>query len=367
MDVPDKYVFCWDEIPGKDSERFIEFLIQNLGIEWVKTAKIEKIDNFKTIKVSADKNSLLLKLEDKRTEAILEIDDVRAYKFKAKMVNEKLNIYPGNAIRTIYELEDELNRREQKIGNLERQLSEREYKIDSQREELQKFQKIYSILVLKSGKRELLIKGQNQKIRQRTQKVRKQEEIRKKCKKMINVASFIVIIIIIAPSLIAHYLNYFSIAYIGVALALISLLLNILSISTRAYWDNLEKHIFKRIRKDNIGILMKYSIDAGIQKDNMEPKNEYIEIENIGYYIEDLSGWVVQNNNKERYPFPKKVLIGPGGNIRLYSWIGPNDSNGISFNWMREKPLWPENGAIIILLDKDEAEVDTIELESYLP
>ncbi len=86
------YMFSWDEIPGKDSGRVIEFLAQKFGIDWIKIAKIEKIDNDKTIKVSTEKNSLSLKLKDEKTEVILEIDDGRTNKSIAKMENDKLNI-----------------------------------------------------------------------------------------------------------------------------------------------------------------------------------------------------------------------------------------------------------------------------------
>lgn len=91
--IPRMYVFNWDEIPGKDSERFLEFLTQNFGIQWVKTAKITKFDEGKTLKVSTEKASISLKLNDKETEFILEIDDLRTNKFIAKLENRKLNIY----------------------------------------------------------------------------------------------------------------------------------------------------------------------------------------------------------------------------------------------------------------------------------
>jgi hypothetical protein len=92
----EKYVFSWDEIPGNDNRRLMEFLTQEFRIEWVKNAKIEKIDNGKTIKVSAENKSLSLKLNDKNTEVILEIDDHRTNKFTAKMEEGKLNIYEEN-------------------------------------------------------------------------------------------------------------------------------------------------------------------------------------------------------------------------------------------------------------------------------
>ena len=91
---PPGCLFSWDNIPGNDNLRLIEFLKQNFGIDWVKTAKIEKIDNGKTIKVSTQKNYLLLKLNNEQTEVNLEIDDVRTDKFVVKIENSKLNIYP---------------------------------------------------------------------------------------------------------------------------------------------------------------------------------------------------------------------------------------------------------------------------------
>ncbi len=87
------YLFSWDEIPGNDSVRLIDFLKQNYSIDWVKKAKIEKIDDGKTIKVSIEKKSLSLKLNDEKTEVNLKIDDCKADKFIVKTENCKLNIY----------------------------------------------------------------------------------------------------------------------------------------------------------------------------------------------------------------------------------------------------------------------------------
>lgn len=89
------YVFSWDEITRKDKERFIEFLILTLkfDIDWVKTAKIEKNENRKAIKVFDNVNSLSLTLNDLKTEVILGIDMGRTNKFIAKMENDELKIY----------------------------------------------------------------------------------------------------------------------------------------------------------------------------------------------------------------------------------------------------------------------------------
>lgn len=87
------YLFRWNEIPGNDNTRLIDFLTQESRIDWVINAKFEKIDNGKTITASAENNSLSLKLDDRNNEVILEINNVRTHKFKAKRENGELNIY----------------------------------------------------------------------------------------------------------------------------------------------------------------------------------------------------------------------------------------------------------------------------------
>jgi hypothetical protein len=88
-----EYLFCWDEIPGKDDESLLEFLIGKFGFQWIKAAKIDKVDIGKTIKVFTEENSLSLKLKYEQAEVTLEVNGVRIDKLIAKMELEKLNIY----------------------------------------------------------------------------------------------------------------------------------------------------------------------------------------------------------------------------------------------------------------------------------
>jgi 3',5'-cyclic AMP phosphodiesterase CpdA len=90
-----KYLFSWGEIPGNDNGQLIDFLEQKFDIDWVKTAKIEKIHNCRTIKVSTEKKSILLKLNNEQTKLNIEIDDVRTDELIAKTENETLKIYLG--------------------------------------------------------------------------------------------------------------------------------------------------------------------------------------------------------------------------------------------------------------------------------
>jgi phage tail-like protein len=90
------YLFRWEEIPGNDNERLVEFLIKKYSIDWVKTAKIEKIENGKTIRLTYKKNYLTLELNNETKEVNLRIDDNRTEKFLIRMENRKLNVYLFN-------------------------------------------------------------------------------------------------------------------------------------------------------------------------------------------------------------------------------------------------------------------------------
>ncbi len=96
-ELKEEYLFNWDDIPGDDKGKLMEFLNRHFGIEWVKTAKIEKIDG-RTIKVSTEKNSLSLGLNDEKTKVNLKIDDGRTEEFIVKMENDKVNIYQEDVI-----------------------------------------------------------------------------------------------------------------------------------------------------------------------------------------------------------------------------------------------------------------------------
>lgn len=91
-----RYLFGWDEIPGNDNGKLVEFLRPMYDIDWVKTAKIEKIDDGRTINVSTEKNSLSLRLNYEKTKVNLKIDDSRTFELNARTENSKLNIYENS-------------------------------------------------------------------------------------------------------------------------------------------------------------------------------------------------------------------------------------------------------------------------------
>jgi len=86
------FLFSWDNVPGKDNGKLIEYLEQKYGVDWVRTAKIEKINN-NEIRIATEKNLLSLKLNNENTKVTLTINKVATDEFIVKKENTKLNIY----------------------------------------------------------------------------------------------------------------------------------------------------------------------------------------------------------------------------------------------------------------------------------
>lgn len=111
------YLFSWDKIPGNDNGKLIKFLNRHFAIEWVKTAKIEKIDGGRAIKVSNGKKYLSLSLNDEKTKVYLKTDDGITYEFIAKTENSKLNIYQSSFKKYIYDVFMDLSKSAHYTGN----------------------------------------------------------------------------------------------------------------------------------------------------------------------------------------------------------------------------------------------------------
>lgn len=93
-EVEKEYLFSWDDIPGNDSDRLLEFLIDNLEITWAKNAEIKKSNDGKTITVAEKENSLTLRLNKTKNTVTLKTGDRKTRKkYVLKEERNKLNIY----------------------------------------------------------------------------------------------------------------------------------------------------------------------------------------------------------------------------------------------------------------------------------
>lgn len=86
------FLFNWENVPGKDDGKLVEYLEQKYGVDWVRKAKIEKIDNIEII-MATGKNSLSLKLDNRNTKVTLTINKVKTDEFIVKTEDSKLNVY----------------------------------------------------------------------------------------------------------------------------------------------------------------------------------------------------------------------------------------------------------------------------------
>jgi pheromone shutdown-related protein TraB len=100
--LKDEYLFNWNEIPGKDSGRVIEFLKKKHNAEWLDNANVEKIDDGKTIRVSAGSKQVFLKMNEKGT-VKLSIDNGKTFEFIVEEEKGKLNVYRPQTIKEMFD------------------------------------------------------------------------------------------------------------------------------------------------------------------------------------------------------------------------------------------------------------------------
>ena len=97
------YLFSWDNVPGKESEKLLKFLRDNLDVDWAGNAEICKSSDDETIRIFKDENSAEIKVDKKKEKATLKISDGRTHNLKVKKVNGELGIY-----ESIYRSTDKL-------------------------------------------------------------------------------------------------------------------------------------------------------------------------------------------------------------------------------------------------------------------
>lgn len=93
----DKYLFCWDDVPGNDDKILLDFLFTSFGVKSAaEPASIIKYEDGKKMRVNTISTSIPIRLNDEKTGAVLVIDiggKPHEFKFNAKTENGKLNIY----------------------------------------------------------------------------------------------------------------------------------------------------------------------------------------------------------------------------------------------------------------------------------
>ena len=86
-------LFCWDNIPGNDSELLLKFLMDEFEITWTENATISKYNNNTIINISTGEHSVEIIMDESEEEVTIKIDDGRTYNLEVKKQDGKLNIY----------------------------------------------------------------------------------------------------------------------------------------------------------------------------------------------------------------------------------------------------------------------------------
>lgn len=95
--IDNNYLFNWDEVPGTENERLIEYLVNNYDVEWVRSGTISK--NVNEIKITSVGNPDILLILDTTTNKItLKIGTHTTDEFTGKIENDKLNVYKQDEI-----------------------------------------------------------------------------------------------------------------------------------------------------------------------------------------------------------------------------------------------------------------------------
>ncbi len=97
------YLFNWEDVPGNDNMRILRYLSDDLKIDWVKNAVINKTPDNKIITVSNGEKSLRFELKLEENKVILELDKSGNYEYKLKLDGGNINIY--SRLRTKEELD----------------------------------------------------------------------------------------------------------------------------------------------------------------------------------------------------------------------------------------------------------------------
>ena len=116
LEKVDEYLFSWDNVPGSENQRLINYLTNDLGISWAKNSNIIKTDDNKTIRVFTSKlHSLELTLENNNSTVRTTSDfDYSSGYLNIKEENGKLCVYK----LTEYEPEYNITERYYAVYNL---------------------------------------------------------------------------------------------------------------------------------------------------------------------------------------------------------------------------------------------------------
>lgn len=89
-----EYIFIWDDVPGSDSDRLLNYLMNEYGIGWAEGAEIHKSGDGRTIEISNGENSARITLDEINSgKAWLKIEGGKSDNLEVREKNGEMRIH----------------------------------------------------------------------------------------------------------------------------------------------------------------------------------------------------------------------------------------------------------------------------------
>jgi hypothetical protein len=87
------YLFSWDDVPGSENQRLVDYLMNFSELGWVNNSHIMKTDDNKKIRIFTSEHSLEFTLDNKTNSVLTIVDSEPFYDLKLKEENGKVCVY----------------------------------------------------------------------------------------------------------------------------------------------------------------------------------------------------------------------------------------------------------------------------------
>ncbi len=87
------YLFNWSRVPGNDSEKLIQFLVDVLDIDWAENATITKSVDEMSINITDDGNTATITIDANKKTATVKVGNETIYVLEVRIEEDTLNIY----------------------------------------------------------------------------------------------------------------------------------------------------------------------------------------------------------------------------------------------------------------------------------
>ena len=88
-----RYLFNWSRVPGNDSEKLIQFLVDVLDLKWAENATITKSVDEMSINITDDGNTATITIDANKKTATVKVGGEIIYVLEVRIEDDTLNIY----------------------------------------------------------------------------------------------------------------------------------------------------------------------------------------------------------------------------------------------------------------------------------